>query len=413
MNKKSKRNPGSRLSAVVMLFYFLAFLLLALRRQSTEGYILAVAVPALIFAGTNVLPRLFPTDRLLISLTNFLCAMGILLLYDVKPDYALPQSISYGIGLLAMIVCIYLVRELPSWNRMLLFIFPTSLLLLILPLIFGQEIKGAKNWISIGSFSFQPSEVVKLSLVLTLAWFFARSRSVFALLFSFFCLTLLFLQKDLGTALLYYCVTLLLFWISSGNVVFTLIGLAGGVGFAWFGYQQIDLIQRMVSIWLDPWTDFENAGYQIVQGLNAISRGGLWGTGLGLGDPASVPVYQSDYIFAVLCEQFGVIIGFCVLAMFALLIWRGASTAMAARRRFHSLLAMGATMMLGLQTFIIIGGIMKLIPLTGVTLPFISYGGTSLVSSLCLVGFIQGVESLNADFLEEDARMMMLERNVS
>ena len=405
---KKKRTPGRRLSAVVMLFYFLAFLLLAARDGSRLGLMLAVAVPVIIFLGTSLLPHLFPADRLLLSLTNFLCAMGVLLLYDTNPAYARQQVIAYGIGLFCMIFCIYLVRGMHFWRRWMPVLMLLSLALLVLPLLISREINGAKNWLTFGSFSFQPSEVVKLALVLVLAHFLSRRQTLPWLIFTVACLGVLMLQKDLGTALLYFGMTLLLYWCATGNLLFSAAGLAGGCGAAVFGYRRFAHVRRRVAIWINPWADYDNAGYQLVQGLMAIASGGLFGVGLGRGSPTSIPVYESDFIFAVLCEQFGLIFGICVLLMYAALVLRGVSIAMAARRSFHGLLAMGATVLLGLQTFVIIGGVLKLIPLTGVTLPFISYGGTSLISSMCLVGFIQGVESLNEDDLREDTHLAML-----
>ena len=410
MSKKQNKSPGRRLSAVVMLFYFLAFLLLAAGRSDSMGYILAFAVPLMIFLGTNLLPHLFPADRLLLSLTNFLCAMGVLLLYDTNPSYALQQAVAYGIGLAAMIFCIYLVRLVHSWQRIIWILIPLSLFLLCLPLLLGREINGARNWVVVGTVSFQPSEIVKIALALVLAWFLSVRKMLPWMLFSFLCLVLLMLQRDLGTALLYYASALLLFWAASGNLPALLLGIAGGAGAARFGYREFAHVRRRVAVWRDPWADPDNAGYQLIQGLTAIAEGGLWGTGLGLGNPTSIPVYESDFIFAVLCEQFGIVMGFCVLLMYAALIWRGASVAVSARRSFHGLLAMGCTVLLGLQTFVIIGGVLKLIPLTGVTLPFISYGGSSLVSSMCLIGLIQGVESLNEDDISLDTRLAMLER---
>ena len=406
---KSRKAPGHRLSMAVMLFYFLAFLLLASRDGSMLGYILAAAVPCMIFFGTNLLPHLFPTDRLLMSLVNFLCALGVLLLYGTNPAYALQQAVAYGVGLAAMIVCIYFVRALHTGRRIIWLVIPVSLLLLCLPLLLGQEINGAKNWIALGPFSFQPSEVVKLSLVLVLAFFMSRRQLLPWLCFAAACLMILLLQKDLGTALLYYCTALLLYWASSGNLFLSLLGVAGGAGAAWYGYQTFAHVRLRVAIWQDPWANSERAA-QLLQGFAAISSGGLWGTGLGLGAPTSIPVYESDFIFAVLCEQFGLIFAACVLLIYAALIWRSAVIAASARRSFHGLLAMGSVLMIGLQTFVIIGGVLKLIPLTGVTLPFISSGGTSLVSNLCLIGLIQGVESLNEADLEEDTRLAMLER---
>ena len=140
----------------------------------------------------------------------------------------------------------------------------------------------------------------------------------------------------------------------------------------------------------------------------AIASGGLFGVGLGLGAPETIPAYTTDYIFAVICEQFGWLFGLCVLAMYVAIIWRGATIAMASRSRFQGLVGMGCTLMIGLQTFTIIGGVLKLIPLTGVTMPFVSSGGSSLISSLCLTGLLQGVASVNDDQMEEDAYLTTL-----
>ena len=184
---RTERKPGRRLALLIMGFYLLAFLLRASRDNDTLGYILAVAVPVMIYLGTNFLPHLFPADRLLMSLANFLCAMGVLLLYTTNPAYALQQAVAYGIGLGAMIVCIYLVRLVSSWRGLVLLMIPAALVLLAAPLVMGQEINGAKNWIALGSVSFQPSEAVKLILVVVLAWFLSHRRHLPWLLFLLAC----------------------------------------------------------------------------------------------------------------------------------------------------------------------------------------------------------------------------------
>ena len=402
------RDLGRPLSRVVKLFFFTAFLLLFLRDFAWQGLLLAVAVPFMISITTDWLPRLFPCDKLLLSLTNFLCALGVLVLYDTNPIYAYHQAMYYGVGLGAMVVCIYLVRLIRRWDGLIWLMLPVSLALLALPLRIGQETYGAKNWFYLGSISVQPSEIVKLSLLIIIAHFMSRRKMLPWLFFSVSCLGLLMLQKDLGTALLYYGATLLTYFAASGNLGMTALGLGGGAGAAVMGYRMFAHVKRRVAIWLNPFADYDNAGYQIVQSLMAIASGGLMGLGLGLGSPRTIPVYHTDFIFAVICEQFGLLFGLCVLLMYVALIWRGATTAMAARSSFHGLLAMGCTVMLGLQTFVIIGGVIKLIPLTGVTMPFVSYGGTSLVSSLCLIGLLQGVDSLNEDDLAEDTRLALL-----
>lgn len=405
---RNKKDPGRRLSSAVMLFYFCAFLLIACKDSAWQGFALALAVPAMIWVGTNFLPKLFPSDRLLLSLTNFLCALGVLVLYSTEPDYAYHQAMYYGVGILAMIVCVWIVRLVRSWRIPVLLLIPLSLALLVLPLVIGRETNGAKNWFYVAGISVQPSEIVKLSLLIIVSYYMSRHRMLPWLFFAVSCLGVLMLQKDLGTALMYYGTTLMLFYASSGNLFLTGLGLAGGAGAAVMGYKMFAHVKKRVAIWLNPWSDYENSGFQIVQSLMAIASGGLFGVGLGLGSPKTIPVYYTDFIFAVICEQFGLIFGLCVLLMYVAIIWRGATTAMATRTSFHGLLAMGCTIMLGLQTFVIIGGVIKMIPLTGVTMPFVSYGGTSLVSSLCLVGLLQGVASLNDDDLKEDTRLAML-----
>ena len=400
---RNKKDPGRRLSSAVMLFYFCAFLLIACKDFAWQGFALALAVPAMIWVGTNFLPKLFPSDRLLLSLTNFLCALGVLVLYSTEPDYAYHQAMYYGVGILAMIVCVWIVRLVRSWRIPVLLLIPLSLALLVLPLVIGRETNGAKNWFYVGGISVQPSEIVKLTLIIVISRFMADRRLIPWLGFSVACLGVLMLQADLGTALLYYGVALMLYFASSGNPVLMLCGIGGGVGAALLGYQKFAHVKKRVAIWLDPWSDYDNAGYQLIQSLMAIASGGVLGVGLGLGSPTTIPVYHTDFIFSVICEQFGMLFGSCVLLMYVAIIWRGTSIAMAARTRFHGLLAMGCTAMLGLQTFIIIGGVIKLIPLTGVTMPFVSYGGTSLVACLCLIGLIQGVSSVNEDDLARDA----------
>lgn len=406
---RREKKPGKGLAKTVMLFFFTAFLLLFLRDYNKRTLILAVAIPAVVWVGAYLLPKLFPVDGLLMSLTNFLCGLGVLVLYSTNEAYAFQQAVCYGVGMVAMVVCIYLVRLIRSWRFPALVMIPVALLLLSLPLLGGEEINGARNWIRFAGVSVQPSEAVKLCLLLILSYYMSRRQVIPWLFFVLACLALLMLQKDLGTALLYYGTCLALFWASGGGFALTLLGVAGGAGAAVMGYRMFAHVKKRVAIWRNPFADYDNSGYQLAQGLMAMASGGLFGVGLGLGSPTAIPVYESDFIFAVLCEQFGLIFGLCVVLVYVAIIRKGAAIAREARASFHGLLAMGCTVLLGLQTFVIIGGVIKLIPLTGITLPFVSYGGSSLVSSLCVMGLLQGVASLNEDDLEEDAHLAMLD----
>jgi cell division protein FtsW (lipid II flippase) len=391
----------------MMLFFFSAFLLIALKGELRwQGFALAVAVPVLIYIATMWLPRFFPADKLLLSIANFLCGLGVLVLYstdlDAGTSRGLQQAINYSVGIAAMLFCILMVRYVRRWKLFVQIVALGSAGLIALPLVIGTEVNGATNWIRIAGMNLQPSEVVKVSLLLVLSYFMSRRRFWPWLIFAGFCLAVLMLQKDLGTALIYYITALLMYFASTGNLPMTGLGLLGGAGASVLGYKMFNHVRVRVAIWQNPWMYYEKSGYQIAQVLMAIASGGLFGVGLGLGAPRVIPVYFTDCIFAVICEQFGIIFGILVLVMYVILILRGASIALRARRGFMGLLAMGATVMLGVQTFVIIGGVLKLIPLTGVTMPFVSYGGTSMVSCMAMIGLIQGVASVNQDDMEYD-----------
>ncbi len=392
---RRKKNPALALLGPVMLFYFLAFFLLGLKDANWESFLLSLAVPVMILIGTVGISRLFPADQLLLSLTNFLCALGVLILYRFSPQRGLTQAVNYGVGVGGMILCAYVVRYMPGWKWSTVLMMGGSLLLLFLPLLIGTEKNGAKSWISVGSVSVQPSEIVKLALMLCLAYLLSQRRVLLSIVFAGACLMILMLQKDLGTALLYYGVTLVLLYAATGSLPLIGAGLAGGCGAAVVGYQMFAHVKRRVAIWLNPWADVRDAGYQIVQGLIAMVNGGAWGVGLGLGNASVIPEYYNDFVFMTILNEFGLIFGLIVLLMFLFIILRGIMIANRSRTVFHALLATACSALLALQTFVIIGGNIKLIPLTGVTLPFISYGGTSLVSSLCIIGFLQGVASRN------------------
>lgn len=405
--KPASRRPDRRLVSAMMLFYFSAFLLIALNGDiQWQGFALAVVVPALIYISTLWLPRFFPADKLLLAIANFLCALGVLVLFSTDrgagTSRGMQQAVYYGVGIVAMLVCIMLVRYVRRWKFLIKIIMLGAALLLVLPLAIGTEQNGATNWINVGGTSLQPSEIVKLALLLVLSYYMSERKLLPWFLFAVFCLGILMLQKDLGTALIYYATALFLYYSSTGNLPMTLVGVAGGGGGAVLGYMMFAHVKKRVAIWRNPWIYYETSGYQIAQMLMAIASGGLFGVGLGLGAPRVIPVYFTDCIFAVICEQFGIIFGILVLVMYVILILRGTSIASSARHSFHGLLAMGCTVMLGIQTFVIIGGVLKLIPLTGVTMPFVSYGGTSLVSCMGLIGLLQGVASVNQDDLEYD-----------
>ncbi len=414
MKRRPVKTPIRSLVAAIMLFEILAFLLIALHTDGDgmdlQAISLALYMPALCWFSTIIVPKFLPSDRLLMALMNFLCGVGVVVLYSMVPDRGVKQAMFYALGLLVMVVCILVVRIIRSWRALCWLIIPAGLGLLMLPLLFGSWQDGAKNWVSVPWLgSFQPSEVVKLMLLVVLAYFFSAHRTLLqmlpAIIFTGGCLGLLMLQRDLGTALMYYFTAIILFYAASGNVPLTVVGLGGGAGAAVLGYNMFAHVKVRVAMWRNPWSDALGKGYQIIQALLAIGSGGLVGVGLGLGQPRVIPAYYTDFVFAVICEQFGILFGICVVAVYVVILMRGVSLALRARRSFLALLALGCTSLLGVQTFVIIGGVIKLIPLTGITMPFISYGGTSMLSCMGLMGFLQGISSRVREDLEKDIEM--------
>ena len=321
-----------------------------------------------------------------------------LLNYIVASYYGLRQSIFFLISPVIIGVITYFPYEFIRRRSSLFYFVACGLLLITLV---SNQAQGVKAWTDlIWGYTIQPSEFVKILLLWVLSAAFAQKRGfkrmIPALAFAVaMCLILLIVQRDLGTLLIYFFLTIGMFYAATSNLMLTGIGLAGGCVGAVGAYHLFDHVKTRVDIWINPWSDTQDKGYQIVQALIAISSGGLFGLGLGLGTPRMIPYYHTDFIFAAICEEFGIIFAVGMLALYCFLIMRGLRIALEASTAFHSLMALGATLMLAVQTFIIVGGVTKMIPLTGVTLPFASAGGSSLISCMAMIGILLGVSSLN------------------
>ena len=391
-----------------VLFFFSAFLLLGLKAMDWTAFALAALVPLGFFIVCVLLPKLLPADRLLLCLVNFLCGLGILTLYRLNPARGLDQVVNYLVGLCGMIGCLLLVR---FWHR-LIWVVPMvalgALALMALPLVFGTVKNGARAWVSLFGVSFQPSEIVKVAMLLLMAFLLSRRLVLPGLAFAGICLGLLFLQRDLGTAMLYYAITLIMAYVSTGSLSFLALGALGAGAGAVIGYRMNTYVQNRVRIWQNPWQDPYGISYQVVQSMVAMVNAGPWGTGLGLGNAKVIPEVETDFIFAAVFNEFGLVFGVCVVLIYLMIFLRGVDIARRANSKFHTLLALGCSCMIAVQTFVIIGGNINMIPLTGVTLPLMSYGGTSMVSSLCIMGLLQGVANANDRGLKEDQMIAML-----
>lgn len=242
------------------------------------------------------------------------------------------------------------------------------------------------------------------------AYFLSTREKLFSFIpyigFTGICVVLLVAAKELGTGLLLCGTFLILFFAATGRVLLTLLGVGVFGAGAYASYHIFSHVRTRVEVWLDPWASYNDQGYQIVQGLMALASGGLFGVGLGNGMPGVIPASHTDYIFSVIGEEFGILFAGVVIVFYLVFIVRGMLIALNAENTYDALLVFGCTCMLSLQGFIIIGGVIKLIPLTGITLPFVSYGGSSLLSSMIQLGIIEGVAIKNGKREEKELRMM-------
>ena len=402
-----KRSNTRLLLSSVMIFQAAAMALVAFQSGTTnaQALILAVALPTVTALTTVIMGKIWPIDRAILIMVLFLCSLGIITLSDIARADVTPrtQAIYALAGIFAMFVGAAAIRAYKDWKRYtpaLMVLCIVALLSPYLPVV-GIVKNGARNWVGFRGASVQPSEFMKPIMILCLAGGFANrprfAQCIPTIAFAAICCGILLMQRDLGAVLLYFLTTVLMYYAATSNAYITLSGLGLGAGAAVLAYRFIPLVQTRVALWQNPWSDPTNKGLQLVQALIAIGSGGLFGMGLGLGRPRSIPLYYSDFIFAAITEEFGLIFAIGLLTIYVLIILRGLIVAFNARTSFHSLAAFGLVIILGLQTMLIVGGNTKLLPLTGVTLPLVCYGGSSLISTFFSMGILLGISSMNAE----------------
>jgi len=405
-------------------------------RTSDFGLLGSILIWALCAAlASFVLNRTLPNhDPYLLPLVYFLTGWGLLLIWRLEPYFGLRQAIWLIIATAIMIAIILLPGDLRWLRRYRYTWLLGGLILTGLTFIFGVNPSGfgERLWLGCCGLYLQPAEVLKLLLTVFLASYLAdrreplfqtlpvpraelhperspallagRSRRIvearpttsarrwhyfFPLLLMWsFSILLLISQRDLGMSTLFFAVFLVMLYLASGRVSYVILGLSllmlAGVA----GYYLFDVVRLRVEAWWNPWLDPSGRSFQIVQSLIAIANGDLLGRGPGLGAPTLIPVAHSDFIFSTLGEEWGLIGVVGALGLLGFLVFRGIHIAIQTRGAFQQLLAGGLSALIGLQAILIMGGVTKLIPLTGVTLPFLSYGGSSLVTYFCMIGLL-------------------------
>lgn len=341
-------------------------------------------------------------DKFIMLIVSMLVTIGVLLLCRIDIEYGIKQIVWVGLGIVVFfaVYCIY--YNIWFWDKLWFLYLGLGTVFFVLTLLLAKTVSGSRNWVSLFGIMFQPSEVTKILYIMFLSCYYSGTwnKPVFRITPQYVtaCGTYLFigflvLQRDWGTILVLFSIYIFMTYVYGKNKKFLAFNvlLAGITGF--LGYHFLYHIQVRVSTWLDPWSDIANKGYQITQSLFAIASGGFFGRGLGNGSPSLIPEVHTDFIFAAVCEEMGVFGGTAVLLLFFLLVYRFFKISLTASSAFDKSVSLGITLMFALQTFIIIGGVTKLIPLTGITLPFVSYGGTSLIVSFASMGIMQAISA--------------------
>jgi cell division protein FtsW (lipid II flippase) len=357
-------------------------------------------------------------DPYLLPMAALLTAIGVTEIYRINPDDAFKQGVWIIIAVAVFAATLWGLRRdyrrLESYK----YLFGlTAIALLVLPALplLGTTVNGARLWVHVGSFQFQPGELAKICLIVFLAGYLREKREVLAqgrlkdfgplLVIWGGAMLVLVETNDLGSALLYFGIFLAMLYVATGRLLFTAIGLSLFLAGSYFVYTQVSHVHERVTIWLHPWTDEKvhcaiNGGvalrqdcgsYQLVKSLYSVSNGSWFGTGFGKGTFETtegkelIPYLKTDFIFSALAQELGLVGIAALLLLFMVFVARGMRLALLADDGFSKLLAAGLTFGFALQTFIIVGGIVRVIPLTGITLPFVSYGGSSVVANFILL----------------------------
>ena len=401
--KAKKREK--RLLNLVYLLCLLLFTALGFLQQPFDKFALIMGVVLCVLIGYShfIVRRFYPDgDKFILIFASVLAVVGVAMLYRINPNTAIKQLIWIALGIIGYILIVVILPDLKSFAKYKNVYMIITLVLMPLALIFGTEQFGAKNWILIGPISFQPSEFAKIALVLYLAAALATYESKKSFkeevkqlfqpaLVAGFSMGCMVLQRDLGSALIFFGISITLLYVATSKkkYVFTALGLAAIGSVA--GYTMFGHVRERVMIWRDPWKYALGSSYQIVEGMYSIAAGGLFGVGLGQGHFQNLPVKESDMIYAIICEEFGIIFAIGLMIIYFLLFYRGIRAAFVTKDSYSQLIDVGFSTMIACQTLVIIGGIFSVIPLTGITLPIISYGGSSVLTIFFALGILQKI----------------------
>ncbi|WP_343248975.1 FtsW/RodA/SpoVE family cell cycle protein [Diplocloster hominis] len=397
-----QRNIFRKQNTLMFLIHLTAYLVMYLQTNNLQilfFYAEQVILLAAILAFYHVAyPK---ASRLVVNNMCMLLSIGFIILTRLSFDKSKRQFVIVAVSAAVSLLVPFLVRKMKFLRNLTWLYAAAGIGLLGVVAVAGSRVYGAKLNISFGQLSVQPSEFVKISFVFFVAALLSRSTEfkdiVKATAVAVAHVLILVLSKDLGGALIYFVVYLIMLYVASRKPLYLMGGLAGGCVAAVAGYFLFGHVRTRVLAWSNPWDVIEKEGYQITQSLFAIGTGGWFGMGLFQGSPDKIPVVDQDFIFSAISEELGGIFALCLILICVSCFLMFINIAMQIKDDFYKLVALGLGTVYGFQVFLTIGGVTKFIPSTGVTLPLVSYGGSSMLSTLILFAIIQGMYLLRED----------------
>lgn len=383
-------------SILVFLVQMVLFADLVIVSKNMEYIFLYAFVQVFLLAALVMVPMIYEkANRLLLNNMCMLIGIGFCMISRLSFKKAVKQYIIVLVSLTIALFIPWLLTKLRCWKKLTWFYGVTGILILSTVLIMGEVTHGSKITFTVKDITFQPSEFVKIIFIFFLAGALRKKntflRVALTAAFGGMYVIILVVSKDLGSALIFFVGYVFVVFAATRNYLYLLAGAAGGSAAAYVAYLLFDHVRTRVLAWQDPWAYIDTKGYAITQSLFAIGSGSWFGMGLLKGNPTAIPYVEADFIFSAICEELGVIFGCCLILITICCFLNMMKTAALIRDRFYQLIVYGIGIMYIFQIFLTVGGGIKLIPLTGVTLPFISYGGSSVMTTMFMFFIIQGI----------------------
>jgi cell division protein FtsW (lipid II flippase) len=429
------RSRGTQLALTILAVllsvgaYVLATLGTTGRTPPDVGAFVGIIGASYLVAHFVVSRRARGADPALLPTAAVLAGIGYAVIYRLDPDKAAAQFGWLILALGLFVLTFLVIRDHRALDAYTYSIGLLGIVFLLLPIVpgIGRTINGARLWVIVGPLSFQPAEIGKVLIVIFLASYLNAKKELLAVATRRLgplrfpeprylgplvvawavSLAVLFLERDLGSSLLFFGIFVVMLWTATGRATYLVLGILLFAAGAAAGYAAFEHVQLRVDVWmnaLDPDLVFEQGYGQLAQSVFALGTGGIAGTGLGQGSPDLIPFVETDFIFSAIGEELGLFGTTAVLLLYVILISRGFRAALLREDGFSRLLAVGLTSVLALQTFVIVGGVTRLIPLTGITLPFVSYGGSSLVANFVILALLVRVSAQPPPRPETQAR---------